>query len=165
MKIGNYRETSEDLTIIAATKKPLKTGAVLIGLTLLLALFSWLTEFKSTFTLQTQSDIFAGLNFMVILLLIVISTIKKKIYFSIRVVNEKDTLESVLSKWSAIDNRLLYVSTLIPVATTVAHILGTDFSQIWYIYAGGIALIFILMPMGIKVRSKLRVLRSYYPDI
>ena len=54
---------------------------------------------------------------------------------------------------------------IIPFLSMSVTLLGIPFERTVYIFIGSAILYVILMPVGIKTRSKLQILRRYYDHI
>lgn len=110
-------------------------------------------------------DIFLILNIFVIILLLGILTVKRTIYYSPKLIKEGDNLEQVLKQWRKIDTALIGITQLIPIIGLVITTIGMEFRRTNHFFIASILLIIMLMPMGIKVRSRLKVLKKYFTNI
>ncbi len=105
------------------------------------------------------------INLIVIVMMVVILGIRRSIYYSPRFVQDGATLEQVLKKWRGIDIVLLAVAETIPICGLVVTWLGMPFDKTFHFFVAGALLMIILMPVGIKMRSKLSILRKTHPDL
>jgi len=110
-------------------------------------------------------NIFIVLNIIVIILLIIILAVRKTIYYSPRMIKDYENLESVLIKWQKIDIFLIITAFILPISGFVANIIGMEFNRTIHFFIASALLIIMLMPMGIKVRSKLKLLKEHFIDI
>jgi hypothetical protein len=114
---------------------------------------------------KLREDIYGVLIFVIILVMIGTLTARKTLYYSPRLIKEEYDLTEVLKKWRTIDIILLAAADTIPAIGLVVTILGVPFERTWFIFLTAALLMIILIPMGIKVRSKLSILRKQHPDI
>ncbi|MCP4213744.1 MAG: hypothetical protein GY765_03760 [bacterium] len=114
---------------------------------------------------DTLDDIHMASGLVTVMILVFIFGIKRSIYYSPRIIHEDFTLTRVLQKWRTIDIVLISIAEIIPLYGMVITLLGMPFDKNIYLFVGSFALMFILMPMGLKVRSKLSILKQAFPDI
>ncbi|MCU0287735.1 MAG: hypothetical protein MUF15_15250 [Acidobacteria bacterium] len=112
--------------------------------------------------LKNVSDM---INLIVIVLMIMILGIRRTIYYSSRFIKEDFTLTDVLRKWRTIDIMLLATAEIIPLCGLVLTWLGMPFNRTFHFFVAGAALVIILMPVPIKVRSKLGILRKTHSNL
>lgn len=105
------------------------------------------------------------INLVVIMLMIVILGVRRSVYYSPRFIKEDFTLPQVLAMWRAIDFILLAIAETIPICGMVITWMGMPFNRTFHFFIAGALLIIILMPVPIKVRSKLSILRQTHPDL
>jgi hypothetical protein len=105
------------------------------------------------------------INLIVIVLMIMILGIRRTIYYSSRFIKEDFTLTDVLRKWRTIDIMLLATAEIIPLCGLVLTWLGMPFNRTFHFFVAGAALVIILMPVPIKVRSKLGILRKTHSNL
>src|SRR4030042_808693 len=74
-------------------------------------------------------------------------------------------LFGAMAKWRRIDIFLLAIGETIPILGLCATWLGMPFERTGYIFLVSIILMFILMPVGIKIRGKLEILRRHHNGI
>ncbi len=165
MKISNYLDTFEGKEIYQGTKKSMLTGKIIIIFTSLMALLSYLIDVQPIKSLKSLQNIYWISNFLVVVTLIIIFSLKKSIYFSSKYIDEKDTLKTLLIKWSKFDIILMLIGLILPFAGFFCFLQGINFVGIWHFYLASILLTIMIMPMGIKVRSKLKIIRTYFPNI
>ena len=99
------------------------------------------------------------------MLLIVLLGVRKSIYYSPKIIREDFTLTQVLQKWRTIDLIMLGTAEILPILGLIMTFLGMPFDWTFHFFVASALLMVILMPMGIKVRSKLSILRRHFPDI
>ena len=109
---------------------------------------------------------FSGLLMLVIILImVIILAARRTIYYSSRMIKEGDDLSSVLLKWNKIDAMLMKSALTIPFLSMAVTLIGFPFERTVYIFVGSAILFILLMPVGIKTRSKIQILRRYYDHI
>ncbi|MBN1196350.1 MAG: hypothetical protein JXA62_03000, partial [Candidatus Aminicenantes bacterium] len=105
---------------------------------------------------------FFGIAVLVItLIMIIILAVRKTVYYSSRLIRENMTIEDVLRKWNSVDIVLIGITETIPLLGVALTWLGIPFARTWFIFLVSALLLVILMPMGIKVRGKLMILREH----
>lgn len=109
--------------------------------------------------------IFSFFNIFIILLLIAILAVKKTAYYSSKFIKENDSLEQVLIQWRKIDISLICIAQVIPILGIIITIIGIEFRRTTHFFIAAILLIFMLMPMSIKIRSRLNILKKYFTNI
>jgi len=114
---------------------------------------------------KTLDNIWMIVNIVVVLILVAILALRKTLYYSNRVIDPQDTLKEILVKWQKLDLILIASAEVIPLAGLVLRVMGLPFDQVYHFFAGAIILFLLLMPFGIKVRSKLQVLKTSHPEI
>jgi hypothetical protein len=124
-----------------------------------------LIKTKPMFTPDVLDKILSVANLFIVLLAIVILAMRKTIYYSPRFVKEDFTLIQVLQTWVKMDVIMLAVAEVIPILGLMLRFFGIPLKFTWvYFVAGGILMI-LIMPVGIKVRSKLTILRKTHTNI
>jgi len=108
-------------------------------------------------TLESITDI---LNIVVVMVMVIILAVRKTIYFSPRIMDKNFTLVQVLRKWRTIDIILLAFADIIPVMGLIISFMGMPFNRTFHFFVASGLLIVILMPISLKVRSKIAVLRK-----
>ncbi|MCP5047118.1 MAG: hypothetical protein GY940_08085 [bacterium] len=162
--IPEYQKRIEERKVIKKeTRTSMIIGLMMIGTCLLYGLVAYLIKTKPTMTTDTEETVYGIVNLFVVLIFISILGIRKSLYYSPKLIKEDFTLTQVLQKWRTVDIILLAVSEIVPICGLVLAILGMKFEKTFHFFAGTIALIIILIPMDIKVRSKLSDLRKHFP--
>ena len=161
-----YAKRSEERKLI---KRETRTTLV-IGLGLLLSsviygVAAYLIRVEPAMTTEPLEKIYGVVNLAVVMLLIVILALRKTIYYSPRFIRADFTLTQVLVRWRRIDILLLAISEVIPLCGLVLTLLGIPFDRNFHFFLVSGLLIIILMPMDIKVKSKLSILRKHFPDL
>lgn len=124
-----------------------------------------LIRFKPLLEQEGLDKIFGAVNLIVIMLMIVILAVRRTIYFSPRFIKEDFTLVQILQKWRTIDIVLLAAAETIPICGLVMNFLGMPFKRTFHFFLASALLMFILMPIGLKVRSKISIIKQTHPDI
>jgi F0F1-type ATP synthase membrane subunit c/vacuolar-type H+-ATPase subunit K len=164
--ITEYQQRIEEQKIIKEeTGTTMIIGLALLASTIIFGLASYLIKLKPVMGTQALDNLRGALSLIVVLLMIGILAIRRSIYYSPRFIEEDFTLRQVLQKWRTIDIVLLALAETIPICGLVLALLGLPFDKNFHFFVGAGVLIIILMPMGIKVRSKLSILRQHFPDI
>ena len=114
---------------------------------------------------KLREDLYGILVLVIILIMIAILAVRKTIYYSPKLIKDEYNLTQVLEKWRTIDIILIAVAEAIPLLGLIITWVGLPFERTWFIFLTSILLLFILMPMSIKVRSKLSILRKQHPNI
>lgn len=161
-----YEKRIEEGKII---KKEIKSTIILslalLCSTIIFGLAAYFIKMKPIMTEKAQDTVYGIVNLVVIMLFIIIMAVKRTIYYSPRFIKESFTLTQVLQKWRTIDIVLLAIAESIPIFGLVLALLGMPFDKTFHFFLGSALLMIILMPVGIKVRSKLGILRKHFPDI
>jgi hypothetical protein len=164
--ITEYAKRSEERKLIKKeTRTTLVMGLGLFLLSVIYGVVAYSLEIESSLTSASQEKIYGIVNLAVVMLLIVILAVRKTIYYSPRFIREDFTLKQVLAKWRQIDILLLAISEAIPLCGLALTFLGIPFDRNFHFFLVSGLLIIILMPVGIKVRSKLSILRKHFPGI
>ena len=114
---------------------------------------------------EPLEKIYAIINLLVIMIMVVILGIRRSIYYSPRFIKEGFTLTQVLQKWRMIDIFLLVVTETIPICGLVITLLGMPFNRTFHFFLASALLMIILMPGGLKIKGKLSILRKTHPDL
>ncbi|HLP46321.1 MAG TPA: hypothetical protein VK186_09110 [Candidatus Deferrimicrobium sp.] len=114
---------------------------------------------------ESLKNVYDMINLIVIVLMIIILGVRRSIYYSSRFIKEDLTLTEVLRKWRTIDIMLLAVAEMIPLCGLVITWLGMPINRTFHFFVAGFALVIILMPVPIKVRSKLSILRKTHTNL
>lgn len=133
-----------------------------VGIYTVLAYF---IKFKPLLVQEELENIFGVINIIVIMLMVVVLAVRRTIYFSPRFIKEDFTLVQILRKWRTIDIALLAAAETIPICGLVLTFLGMPFNRTFHFFLASALLMFILMPIGLKVRSKINIIKQTHPDI
>lgn len=114
---------------------------------------------------DTLKKVYDIINLVVIMLMIVILAVRRSVYYSPRFIKEDFTLPQVLAMWRAIDIILLAIAETIPICGMFITWSGMPFNKTFHFFVAGALLVIILMPVPIKVRSKLGILRQTHPEL
>lgn len=114
---------------------------------------------------KTRETLFGIFILAIIMIMVAILAARKTIYYSSRLIRDDFTLTQVLRKWKTIDRTLISITGVIPVMGLILTWLGLPFSRTWFIFLVSALLLIILMPMDIKVRGKLMILRDQNPNL
>ncbi|MCP4155001.1 MAG: hypothetical protein GY757_45175 [bacterium] len=129
------------------------------------ALAAYFIKFDPVIEMEKLENITGAVNLIVIMVMIGILGIRRSIYYSPRLIREDFTLTQVLRKWRSIDTVLLAITELVPITGMIITFLGMPFKRTFHFFVAATLLMFILMPVGIKIRSKLSILRQTHPDL
>lgn len=161
-----YEKRIEERRIIKEeTRSTIIIGLCLIGLNIILGVAASLITLAPLLTEATLDKLYGIVNLAVIMLMIAILAVRKTIYYSPKFIREDFTLPQVLQKWKHIDLTLLLISQVIPICGLTVTFLGMPFDQSFHFFVASGLLIILLMPMSIKVRSKLSILKTHFPEI
>ena len=140
-------------------------GLAMLGTVFIYGLLAYFIKVEPMLDKEPLKNLYDMMNLIVIVLLVVILGVRRSIYYSPRFIKEDFTLTQVLQKWRAIDIMLMAVAETIPLCGLVVTFLGMPFEKTFHFFVGGALLMVILIPMGIKVRSKISILKKTHPDI
>lgn len=170
--IEAYAQDIQERKLISERTKPSKKLALIMhGINAAMALMAAFLKLDlgidaryidSDQSLMTLNGL---LLLVIILTMIAILAARRTLYYSPRLIKDTDTLTDVLDKWNRIDARLMKSALIIPFLSMSVSLLGIPFERTVYIFIGSAILYVILMPVGIKTRSKLQILRRYYDHI
>ncbi|MCK4835344.1 MAG: hypothetical protein KAT17_01835 [Candidatus Aminicenantes bacterium] len=161
MNTDYKREIQERELIKQVTKTPRFVAGMMLISIAVLALLAYTVKIQSNIQKTMRENIYWILIFIIILILIAILSIRKTIYYSTRFIKENDTLDQILHKWTKIDIILLASGEIIPVLGLIITWLGIPFERTGFIFLVSAILMIILMPVGIKTRGKLEILRKH----
>jgi hypothetical protein len=161
------KDVKENRMIKSETKKTKLVAFLSLLFTIIMAVLSFIIYKDKAYNMNNANveNIFVMMNIFVILLLVVILSIKKTIYYSKKIIKENSTLEQVLKQWRKVDIILILTVQLIPVIGLSINIIGIEFRRTTHFFIASFLLVIMLMPMGIKVRSKLRLLKESFTNI
>lgn len=164
--ITEYEKRIEERKIVKKeTVTTIRVSLLLLFSTVLCGLAAYYLKAKPVMTIESQERLYGIVSLVVIILLIVILAMKRTIYYSPRFIKENFTLTQVLQKWRTIDMALLAAAESIPLCGLVMAFLGMPFEKTFHLFVGPAILMILLMPLDIKIRSKLSILRNHFPDI
>lgn len=143
------------------TKNTIKISLALLVSVICMGLIAYFIKAKATLPRKTLETTWMIFNIAIVILTILILAVRKTIYYSPKLIKEDFTLTQILRKWRTIDIILLAVAEIIPVLGLVVSSLGLSFSWTYHYFVASGLLMIILMPIGLKVRSKLTVLREH----
>lgn len=170
--IEAYAKDMEERRIIAETTRPGKKFALImqmINLAMALAACCLKLDLGINKNLIYSEESLLNLSGLlmlaIVLIMIAILAARRTLYYSSRLVVDQDTLTTVLEKWNRIDKKLMISALFIPFLSMAVTLLGFPFQRTVYIFIGSAILFVILMPVGIKTRSKIEILRRYHDHI
>lgn len=162
----DYKKQHEEREIISKEIRTPKLIALsMLGSTLIITLMAYFVKLEFNLEKNLRENIYWILIFVIILILIGILSVRKTIYYSTRLIKDDYSLTQILQKWSQIDIILLAVGETIPILGLIITWLGIPFARTGFIFLVSAILMIILMPVGIKTRSKLEILRKHIPGI
>jgi len=162
----DYKKQQEEREIIQReTKKPKVFALVMLISIFFLAMAAGLVKIDLRVEKNFRENLYWVLIFVIILILIVILSIRKTIYYSTKIIKDEFSLTQILKKWTTIDIVLITMAEIIPILGLIITWLGVPFERTWFIFLVSALLMIILMPIGLKVRSKLGVLKKYSENI
>lgn len=147
------------------TQVTIMIGLSMLGTVFIYGLMAYFIKVEPMLDKEPLKNLYDMMNLIVIVLLVVILGVRRSIYYSPRFIREDFTLTQVLQKWRAIDIMLMAVAETIPLCGLVITFLGMPFDKTFHFFLGGALLMVILIPVGIKVRSKISILKKTHPDI
>lgn len=162
----DYKNFAESNKIIAnETKKTAIVSYAMLISIIFYALISYYLGTKSGIKFieidkKTLKTIFDVLNITAILMVIIVLTIRKTIYYSRKSIKSDFNLSQILTKWRTLDVILLSVGESISILGLVVTFLGMPFGRTFHFFVTSAIVIAIIMPMNWKVRDKLRNLSS-----
>ncbi len=164
--IDNYKQRIEERKVIKEeTKTAITICLCVLGLNVILGVAAFFIKVEPTMKPKTLEKIYGYVNLGIIMLLIAILAIRKTIYYSPKLIRPDFSIPQVLAKWKRIDLWLLVISEIIPICALVMTFLGMPFDGNYHFFIVSGILIILLTPFGIKVRSRLGILRTHFPDI
>lgn len=164
--IKDYKKDQEERSLIKTeTRTPRIIALYMLLSVAVLALLAYYVRIDFKIKQNLRENIYWALIFIIVLILIVILSIRKTIYYSPKFIRDDDSLIQILKKWKRIDIFLLTIGEIIPVLGLLITWLGMPFERTGFIFLVSSILMVILMPVGIKVRSKLDILRKHHDGI
>lgn len=165
MKTTYEKELEERKIIKLETRASMLVGVACLISTIIYGLIAKFVPISFIQSQKLREDIYGILVLVIILIMIAILAARKTLYYSSRLIKDDYDLTQVLQKWRSIDIMLLAVAETIPVIGLVIAFMGMPFDRTWFIFFTAALLMIILIPMGIKVRSKLSILKKQHPNI
>jgi len=161
-----YKKRAEEQDIIKQeTRTSMIIGGAILLSTIMYGLIAYFIPFRQLIKSETLDILWGIASIFVVLMMIIILALRKTIYYSPKIIQPNFTIQQVLEKWRTIDIIFLAAAETIPVCGLILCFLGIPFDKNMHFFVGAALLIIILMPMGIKVRSKLSILREHFPEI
>jgi hypothetical protein len=163
--ITEYEQRIKERKIVKQeTKATFMFSLVLIFSCIVYGLAAYLINVKPTMSPSQEDTIYGIVNLIVILIFISILAVRRTVYYSPRFIREDFTLSQVLQQWRKIDFVLMAIAETIPICGLVLTLLGMPFDKTFHFFVGSGLLMIILMPVGIKIRSKLSILKEHFPE-
>ena len=160
--ITQYESRLEERRVIKAeTKYTIKISVALLFSTLCMGIVAYLIKPNPSFSRSALEELWMILNIVIVMLTVIILAVRKTIYYSPKIIKENFTLTQILRKWKTVDIILLATAEIIPILGLVLAILGMPFSWTYHYFVASALLMVMLMPIGLKVRSKLTVLKDH----
>lgn len=159
------RRFQERKLIKNETKLTIILSLAMLGSVTMLGLAAYFINPDPVMPYKELEEIWGIINIVVIMIMVMILAGRRTIYYSKRFIQEDYTLTQVLVKWRQLDIILLAIAETIPITGLVIDMMGMPFKQTFHFFVAGAILMILIMPVGIKVRSKLGILRQSFPDI
>lgn len=160
--ITQYERRQEERRIIKAeTKHSIIISLAMLFSVLCMGLAAFLFKPEASLSRSSLEEIWTILNILIVMMTVVILAVRKTIYYSPKIIKEDFTLTQILKKWRTLDIILLALAEIIPILGLLISLLGMPFSWTYHYFVASGLLMVILMPIGLKVRSKLTVLRKH----
>lgn len=164
--LPDFKKDQEERSLIKTETRTARTIALyMLASIALLALAACLVKIDFHIKPELRENVYWALIFIIVLILIVILSVRKTIYYSPKFIKDGDSLVEILRKWKKIDIFLLSVGAIIPILGLLITWLGLSFERTGFIFLVSAILMVILMPVGIKVRGKLDILRKHHNGI
>ena len=165
MNIDFQKEIQEKELVKKMTKTPRMIAIILMASVAVMAILAYTIKINPNIQNSARENIYGIVIFIIILILIAILSVRKTLYYSTRLIKDDDTLEDILQKWARIDIILLVCGALIPILGLAITWIGMPFNRTGFIFLVSGILMMILMPVGIKIRGKLEILRKHMKGI
>jgi hypothetical protein len=160
--ITQYERSLEQRRIIKAeTKNTIKISLILLFSVLCMALVAYFVKTKASLSRSALEELWNILNIAIVMITVIILAVRKTIYYSPKIIKEDFTLTRILQKWRTLDLILLATAEFIPMMGLALSLLGMPFSSTYHYFVASGLLMVILMPIGLKVRSKLTELKKH----
>lgn len=164
--MDNYKQRIEERNIVKQeTKTTIIICLCVLFLNVVFGVAASFIKVNPALKQKSLENIYMMVNLGIVMLLIAVLAVRKTIYYSPRFIKEDFTLRQVLTKWKRIDIFLLMVSQVMPICGLVMTFMGMPFDRNYHFFVASGILIILLTPLGIKVRSRLSILRKHFPDI
>lgn len=164
--VTEFEKRAEERRLIKKeTRRPIRIGFYLLGVVIMLAVLVNVIPIKPLMTDDELTTITNILSLVAVMMMIIILAVRKTIYYSPRFVPEDFTLLQVLKKWQTIDIVLMGISLCIVILGVVITVMGMPFSRTFHFFVASGLLMPILMPIGIKMKGKLDILRQTHPNV
>jgi hypothetical protein len=165
MEMTYEKELEERRIIKQETRVSLMIGIACLIATIIYGLIARFVKIEIITDPKLRETVYGLLVLVIILIMIGILAARKTLYYSSRLIKDEFSLTQVLQKWRTIDIVLLATAEVIPIIGMVIAFTGMPFDRTWFIFLTSGILMIILIPMGIKVRSKLAILKKQNPNI
>lgn len=160
--ITHYERRLEERRIIQAeTKGTIIISVALLISTLFMGIAAYIVKPNPGFSRDTLEELWMISNIVIVMLTVIVLAVRKTIYYSPKVIKENFTLTRILRKWKTLDLTLLAITGIIPILGLIISLFGMPFSRTYHYFVASALLMVILMPIGLKVRSKLTVLKQH----
>lgn len=159
------RDREERQAIRRYTRPAIRVGIFALITVAVCTLLSRFITPEPLLSPRNLETLFGIVVLVITLIMITILAARKTVYYSSRLIREDMTIADVLRKWNTVDIVLISITETIPVLGMALTWAGLPFARTWFIFLVSALLLVILMPMGIKVRGKLMILRENHPDL
>jgi len=160
--ITQYERRLEERKIIKAeTRNTIIISMAMMFSVLCMALVAYFIKTKAILPREELESLWNIFNIVIVMLTVIILAVRKTIYYSPKIIKEGFTLTQILQKWRTLDLVLIGLAEIIPVMGLVISFLGMPFGWTYHYFVASGLLMFILMPIGLKVRSKLTELKKH----
>lgn len=154
------KQAAENEIIRRETRQTLIVCLAVLGTMVFYAVLAFFLQ-RRGFATPAVRKLWELFSIVSIALIIVVLAVRKTIYFSPRLVKDDFTLTALLRKWRVIDILLMALAEVIAVMGLVVSLLGMPFDKTFHFFVGGFLLGLVIMPVGWKVRDKLRNFERY----
>ncbi len=165
MEIEKNSYSENNRMIKDETKKTIIISLMLVFSVLIYAMISIFLSNSKNFRLlnlnkEELKNIFNILNIAAILMVIIILTIRKTIFYSNRFIKDGMSLKEILTVWRSLDLILLVFGESIALLGLVITLMGVPFGRSFHFFVTSILVILIIMPVNWKIRDKLKILEQ-----
>lgn len=166
MEIEKNTYSENNRMIKDETKKTIIISLMLVFSVLIYAMISIFLSNSKNFRLlnlnkEELKNIFNILNIAAILMVIIILTIRKTIFYSNRFIKDGMSLKEILMVWRSLDLLLLVFGESIALLGLVITLMGVPFGRSFHFFVTSILVILIIMPVNWKIRDKLKILEQH----